>query len=274
MPKTTHPKSSPLDLDLVDNTHVPFFPIPTRPEDSPVFKVSFDEYPGEDVSIINSTSFPGYRKPRQPIFPSTLDETYHIPSRPRGIYSADPWPVGFTQEEWPSVWESEPIKIDGFFRQTSKADPLKFHGTREDQFKGVPWRLTIEPQDNIPMFTHGQVLTYHDCNRRNRRYIIDHCYQDDITAYLRIICYVSRQEVCDAQSRYPPFILAIPREFSNVRTHPDFDIVTSTAINSDTAIFDSPPELPPAIPSYLTINEEETPSWIAKFCHLLSLFIC
>ena len=268
---------SPLAQNEITDTFIPIFSIPTRTEESPVMKLSFDIIP-DDPLLSTKDSVPGLHpyKPKRPVFPSDLSESYRIPSRPLGIYSADLWPLGFTRDEWTYVWNSEPLRIGPFLRRTSPADPSYFHGTREDQFKGAPWRLTIfapEKGKNIPMFSHGRVVTYHNCNRLNRRYIIDHCaFHDETTAYLRVICFASRREVFDAQSSYPPFILAIPKEFCNARMHPDLDIIPST----DSMTSDSSQNGPsPTIPSYLSMDQEKLePGLCINFFRSLRKLIC
>lgn len=266
---------SSLAQDETANTFIPIFSIPTRTEESPVMKISFDIIP-DDNPVSTKASVPNlhFPQPKKPAFPSDLSESYHIPSRPLGLYSADLWPVGFTRDEWTYVWDSEPLKIEPFLRRTSPYDPSYFHGTREDQFKGAPWRLTIfapEKGKNIPMFSHGHVVTYHNCNRLNRRYIIDHCaFHDETTAYLRVICFASRLEVFDAKSNYPPFILAIPKEFCNARMHPDLDFLPSISSTCDI----SQEEASPTVPSYLSMDQEEQPGLCTNICRFLRNIFC
>ncbi len=208
---STNQNISLLAQNELTNTFIPIFSIPTRTQESLVMKISLDIIPDDHLSTKDSVTSLRSHKLTKPVFSPDLGESYQIPSCPLGIYSADLWPVGFTSDEWTYVWNSKPLRIEPYLRRTSPADPSYFHATHEDQFKGTPWRLTIsapEKGKNIPMFSHGRVVTYRNCNHINRRYIIDHCaFHDETTAYLRVICFASRQEVFDAQSSYPPFIL-------------------------------------------------------------------
>ncbi len=209
-------------------------------------KISLNIIPDDHLSTRDSVTSLHSHKPTKPVFSPDLGESYQIPSRPLGIYL---WPVGFTSDKWTYVWNSEPLRIEPYLRRTSTADPSYFHATHEDQFKGAPWQ-------NIPMFSHGQVVTYRNCNCINHRYIIDYCaYQDETTAYLCVICFASCQEVFDAQSSYPPFILAIPKEFCNARMHLDLDNLPSIDLTSDI----SQNEPSPTVPSYLSMDQEEQP---------------
>ncbi len=253
----------------ITNTFIPIFSIPTRIEESPVMKINLDIISDDHLLTKDSVTSLHSHKPTKPVFSPDLGESYQIPSRPLGIYSADLWPVG-----WTYIWNSEPLRIEPYLRRTSPANPSYFHATHEDQFKGAPWRLTIsapEKWKNIPMFSHGRVVTYRNCNRINRRYIIDHCaYQDETTACLRIICFASRQEVLNAQSSYPPFILAIPKEFCNARMHPDLDNLPSTDSTSD--ISQNKPS--PTVPSYLSMDQEEQPGLCINIFRFLRKLIC
>ena len=246
--------SSPLAQFIEDETQPTPFTLLERISDShsPVLKVSLD-FPTEyEPSIPESPiklSLP--KKKSKPSFPVDLDDTYRVPSKPRGIYSADLWPVGFKEEEWEDIWNSAAVTIDSFLCRYEHTNPLKQLAVSEPQFKGAPWRLTIDPSKNrtrIPIFVHGTTISYHNCSRRNARYIIDHCaFQDDSTAYLRVLCYTSRTKIYDAQSRYPPFILAVPKQYCNVRFHPDLEnIIVPTSEPS------TPVDLPRPLPSYFS----------------------
>jgi hypothetical protein len=276
MSNPTYDDFSPLALAEEARIQPPF-PFPKRTNKSTVFRISLDPTSDDSNSVTNSIEIPHSRKLSEPAFPPNPNYSYRVPSRPRGIHSADPWPVRFASMEWKSVWDSEPLRIEQFLRRANHAD--QSYLTREDQFKGVPWRITIAPQEElaiaIPMFTHGQVVTYHNCNRMERRYIINHCaYKDKAsnTAYLRVLCYDPRQNVFDAHSLYPPFILAIPIQFCNVRMHPDFDITPLTKpITSTSNDWQNDP--PPAILSFMSMDEEEKPSRIAGFLHAMLKWI-
>jgi hypothetical protein len=264
-------------LALAEEARTPSFTFPIHTDNPLVYSISLDLTSDDDVSIVDPAEISRSRKQSEPIFLPNLSDSYQIPSRPLGFYSADPWPVGFTREEWTYVWDSEPLRIEQFLRRTSHADPLRSPVTKEDQFKGVPWRITIEPQEKgivIPMFTHGRVVTYRNCNRMHRRYIIDHCaYQEEDTAYLRVICFASRQKVFSAQSLYPPFILAIPRRLCDARMHPDFDI--TSLIESNTSTSDIQQDVPaPPILSYLSMDEEQKPGRFAGLLRALLKLIC
>ncbi len=139
-------------------------------------KINLDIIPDDHLSTKDSVTSLHSHKLTKPVFSPDLGKSYQIPSHPLGIYSADLWPVGFTSDEWMYVWNSKPLRIKPYLRRTSPANPSYFHATHEDQFKGALWRLTIsapEKGKNIPMFSHGQVVTYCNCNRINRWYIID-----------------------------------------------------------------------------------------------------
>jgi hypothetical protein len=268
-------------LALADKEPPPTFPLSTHTSTNnfSVFRISLDPTSDDSNSITDPIEIPHSRKLSEPAFPPNPDYSCKVPSRPRGIHSADPWPVRFASKEWKSVWDSEPLRIEQFLRQANHAD--RSHLTKEDQFKGVPWRITIAPQEEltiaIPMFTHGQVVTYRNCNRMERRYIINHCaYKDKAsnTAYLRVLCYDLYQNVFDAHSLYPPFILAVPIQFCSVQMHPDLDIALTKPITSTSNNRQDDPPL--AIPSFMSMDEaqEERPGRIVGFLHAVLELIC
>jgi hypothetical protein len=268
--KTSTPQDlSPLVQHLVNKNQPPTFSIPIRtPEnESPVFKLSIEL--DEDAKYFDPMEVKRLRRNDEPIFPPILGDTYTIPSKPLGPFSAEPWPLSFTEEEWRDIWNSDPIRIDRFLKRTSNASPIDSYVVKENQFKGAPWRLIIDSPKkgiHIPIFRHGMVLSYRNSNRLNRRYIISYLRyvdKDQNIAYVQVICYSSRCEVLDAQSKYPPFILAIPLELCEVRSHPDFEITPHITVNSPTP--DASTEvLPLTLPSYFSIDQEETPGWKEK----------
>jgi hypothetical protein len=260
---------SPLAQVLLQEEDQPTFSLPNRisVSDSPAFKVSLDANSNYSQAF-DPVEAGRLRKRNEPIFPPTF-ETEIIPSRPLGPYSAEPWPISFPEDEWEQIWNGEPFQIDTFLRRAKHDDPLPIV-IREDQFKGAPWRLTIDPPHNVtkrlPIFRHGMVISYRNSNRLQRRYIVDHCaFQDDSTAYLRVVCYVSRRKVLGTNTTHPPFILAVPKELCNVRIHPDFEfppIRLSTPEPSFTS-------LPPGLPSYFSAHQEETVGWREKLLQLM-----
>jgi hypothetical protein len=132
---------------------------------------------------------------------------------------------------------------------------------KEVQFKGAPYRLTLDPGCNVtntPCFTHGMTISYRNFNTQSHRYVIDHCaYHDETTAYLRVLCFTSNRKTCGPQTEFPPLILAIPKELCNARTHPDIE---------NTVMFKSPPpsflylehnDFSPPTPSRFSFDQEE-----------------
>lgn len=158
-----------------------------------------------------------------PIFPVYKNRLHNIPKHhdPRFI---DRWPLGFSDTNWTQVWNGREHKIDQYLRQArSIYDGSMLPWTHEYDHKGAPYRLTINhhhPLDGLPMFTQGMIISFLDCNGRDNRYIIDHCtYQDDLNAYLKVICFDSDQSHFDTNSYRPPLILVVPLKFCNVRPH-------------------------------------------------------
>ncbi len=137
---------------------------------------------------------------------------------------ADHWPLGFSEMEWTQVWNSREHKIDQYLRQAwSIYDGSMLPWTHEYEHKGAPYRLTIShqhPLDGLLLFTHGTVISFLGCNGRDNRYIIDHCtYQDDVNAYLKVVCFSADQSHFDTNSYRPPLILAALLNYCNVRPH-------------------------------------------------------
>ena len=139
---------------------------------------------------------------------------------------SDFWPCGFHINEWFRIWTGEEHNIDPFLVYginlcKGNLTPW-FH---EYEFKGIRWRLMIDhrlPRDDMPTFVEGMILNFQDCTNWSYRYIVDHCaYQDDVNAYLKIICYTHDRRACESWSQYPPILLAVPLYLSNVRMHPN-----------------------------------------------------
>jgi len=244
------------------------FPLCQLESDSPIFRTSL-----ESVSSINSFEYKEAKRLRkciEPIFPPVLDDTYIIPLKPLGIFSAEPWPISFAAEEWESVWNTESLQIDSYLRRATPSNSFP-NVTREDQFNGAPWRITINQSENVtclPTFKHRMAISYHNSNRQDRHYIIDHCaFQDETTACLRVVCYVSRRKVLGAHTPFPPFILAIPKEYCQARTHPDFDLssfIQPRLPTPEPSIFSSN-----ILPSCFSAHQEEAFGWKEKLLQLL-----
>ena len=74
----------------------------------------------------------------------------------------------------------------------------------------------------MPIFIKGMIINFQNCTNWHYRYIVDHCaHQDDINAYLKIICYTQDRRTCESWSQHPPILLAVPLSQSKVRMHPN-----------------------------------------------------
>jgi hypothetical protein len=127
---------------------------------------------------------------------------------------------------WNHVWEANECRLDDYLIhvRTSHGETL-VPWTNEYDYHGVHHRLTIDPQtsfDQLPTITHGTTISFRECNGRNFRYIVDHCvHQDDLNAYLKVICFDTSQRRYTLCSYRPPLILVFPRNHCNVRLHPN-----------------------------------------------------
>jgi len=137
-------------------------------------------------------------------------------------------PVGFSDDEWARVWHGHEFAIDGHLlsgRAIPNGDPLSWN--YEFDYIGTPYHLTIDHRksfDGLPLFKHGKVISFANCNGWDFQYIIDHCMQiDDLNAYLKLVCFDSCQCYYDACSSRPPVVLVVPRTHSKVRMHPNLD---------------------------------------------------
>jgi hypothetical protein len=225
---------------------------------------------------------PRPRRQSETMFPA-IPETFDIPTKPRGLYSTDPWPVGFPESDWKIIWKRAPYKIDNLLRRSIPFDATKPLAVREDQFRGAPWRLTVQPHGNktrIPIFKEGMVISYRHGNRADRKYIADHCaLHDDTFAYIRFYGFTLTQTVCKEHSDFPPFILAIPVENCNVRGHPDFKNISLATepiqLDIDIETIEPMPTLPPNLPSYFSIHNdsesEENVGWLKKIAQYFCL---
>lgn len=160
-----------------------------------------------------------------PIFPFNINRAYHVPSSTKPHF-ADQLPLGFPDDEWERVWNDREQPIDQYLREVQFLhDASIVPWTNEYDYNGVPYRLTIDHQRSfigLPNFTHGTTISFRNSNGRNHRYIIDHClYQDDLNAYLKVICFDSTQRRYDVCSYRPPLILVIPLSHCDVRVHPN-----------------------------------------------------
>jgi len=160
-----------------------------------------------------------------PIFPFVRNRTHHV-SLHHFPHFADQSPLGFSKEEWERVWKATEINLDTYLRYTRVGqDDTLVPWTNEYDYHGVNHRLTIDHNgslDGLPKFMHGTSIVFRNCNGRNFRYVVDHCVkQDDMYAYLKIICFDSSQRRYTICSYRPPLILIIPKRLCKVRLHPN-----------------------------------------------------
>jgi hypothetical protein len=105
-----------------------------------VFRVSLDLTTKYKLSLPGSpTKITMPKKKNEPSFPSNLNETFEVQLKPYEIYSTDPWPVGFKNEEWTNIWNGSVVKIDQLLYHFIYSQPLKQFAVPELHFKGAPW---------------------------------------------------------------------------------------------------------------------------------------
>ena len=160
------------------------------------------------------------------IFPMAIPHAYQIPFYHEPQY-ADHWPIGFLgTHRWTDVWHGQECNIEPYLHmhrniKTGVLAPW----TLETKFKGARWRLTISKNrdlSNMPNFREGMIISFRHCNNANFRYIIDHCvFEDELRAYLKVLCFRIDHHVCDIWTPRPPIILEIPIVHCNVRDHPN-----------------------------------------------------
>ena len=173
----------------------------------------------------------GYDCIPPPIFPKYKNRT-HNPLDHHDPHLADYWPLGFPNEDWNRIWNGHEHKIDKYLRQAcSIYDGTLLPWTHEYEYKGAPFRLTIDHQhslDGLPVFTRGMIISFLDCNGRDNRYIIDHgVYQDDLNMHIKVVCFNSEQSHFDTTSHRPPLILIAPLHHCNIRLHINLVLPTS-----------------------------------------------
>lgn len=178
---------------------------------------------GRDYDSINPPAiFPS------PLLPANEISVCHSPQY------ADQWPIGFQQPgEWMRIWNGRPYEIDRYIRYGIDNAGEDVPWAHETQFKGTPYRLAIEHRwtpKELPTFTHGMIISCRNWNTKRHKYIIDHTvYQDELNAYLKIICFDEMQYAYDNRFTRPPLILAVPLAYSNARLHPNLiNMHTST----------------------------------------------
>lgn len=189
-------------------------------------------FQGETVVLTeNTTARRGTNRTSPHIIfpPSISNRLYSIPKQ-HAPYVADQEPIGFSYSEWTHIWEgNHETNLDTYLRiGRGIADNRPIPWTYEYEFKGAPYRLTIDHQrqnDDFPLFEHGHIISFGNCNAFDYRYIIDHCaHVDDNFAYLKVICFNTFQDYYDASSYRPPLILVVPKSYSNTRMHPNLEI--------------------------------------------------
>ncbi len=158
------------------------------------------------------------------IFPSPLPANevflHHKPQY------ADQWPIGFHRPgEWAHIWNGRPYEIDRHIRYGIDNTGDEVPWTHETEFKGASYRLAVDHRQtsaNLPILTHGMIISFRNWNTETHKYIIDHCvYRDELNAYLKIVCYDNMQYAYDNRFTRPPLILAVPLAHSNAREHPN-----------------------------------------------------
>ena len=163
------------------------------------------------------------------IFPPFItNQPYSIP-KTHAPYFADQKPIGFDYEEWNLIWErNHEVMLDDYLqygRGVHDNQPIPW--TYEHEFKGATYRLNIDFEHRnaeLPLFTHGTILSFNNCNGFEYRYIIDHCtYTDDHLAYLKVVCFDTFQSYYDICSSRPPLIFAVPKSYCNARMHPNLE---------------------------------------------------
>lgn len=159
-----------------------------------------------------------------PLFSFVRNRTHQVPLKYSSRF-ADQLPLGFTNEEWIQVWKADEFKLDTYLKHvpTNHGDVL-VPWTNEYEYHGVYHRLTIDHESPFhwcSKISHGTTIQFRNCNGPNFRYVVDHCvHQDDLNAYLKVICYSSSQRWYNICSYRPPLILVIPKSHCKVRFHP------------------------------------------------------
>jgi hypothetical protein len=157
------------------------------------------------------------------VIPAVSLPTYDFPDWHEPQY-ADQIPIGFRRRDWSDIWHGPCHDIDKFLMRalniwTGQYTPW----IHEHDFMGIQWRLVIDhrlPLDDLPIFQEGMIISIQNVNHRNYQYVVDHCaHEDEVNAYLKLVCYKRNRRFCTSWSRYPPIILAVPLHYSQVRMH-------------------------------------------------------
>jgi hypothetical protein len=179
----------------------------------------------DDEGRVSETEEETNEIPPWSIFPLSLGSARDVPITHQP-YHADQWPIGFAFDGWTNIWQSEPIILDPYLKYNK--DPvigLRVPWSREETFRGSPFRLTIDltkPHNTLPILTRGTAIACQDWDCKKFRYFIDHSmHDDDIYSYLRAYAFDEDHTWQDTWTSRPPLILKVPRNHSNVPFHPN-----------------------------------------------------
>jgi hypothetical protein len=211
----------------MDCTDIPKFLLNGYPysADPDIFRVSLEVDNDTDndkkTPVIDNTFGP------PGIFPLTaLYHTRELPNDRLNPRYADRWPIGFDNTQWPTIWAGKTLHLDKFLQEYRLAYRTTYITAIEERnYRGTPWRLRVDEvkaSKGMPILRHGMIVSYLHSNTKHLRYIVDHCIFRDLTiAYLKVYCFNLDQDVCDSESTRPPFLLAVPIDYCQVRDYPD-----------------------------------------------------
>ena len=140
------------------------------------------------------------------IFPPFFTNRLCSVPKTHAPYFADQEPIGFADEVWNRIWnQNHEVELDEYLqygRGLHNNELIPW--TYEHEFNGATYRLSIDFQhwnSELPLFTHGTIISFGVCNGYDYRYIIDHCLHiDDNFAYLKVICFNTYQSYFDTCS--------------------------------------------------------------------------
>ena len=108
---------------IMDEEQVPSFTFPhyIPKSESSIFRVSLNVTAKDDEGLNQSlnhlcATLAKTQWKEKHLFPPVHTYTCMAPSDPRGLLTADPWPVGFQDDKWEIVQSTEAVKIDPFLR--------------------------------------------------------------------------------------------------------------------------------------------------------------
>ena len=189
-------------------------------------------------------------------FPSTKEHYCKAPSEPQGIFTTDPWPVGFQEQEWKIDQFTKVIKINPFLRWFDYVNPIDWLSILRKAWQ-MPHALLKR------WLSHTSIAIFEAAGTSSTTV------PTTIKQPPTFIFYAS--------PRIARPVISNQKELCKVHIHSDFENITLPALQPSSSKFEHHNDLPPSLPSYFSVDLEddveeenslEWKSWILqKVCY-------